>query len=46
MDVEVLWNDKWKEMCSVSLRMDYPDENIDVVEVAVGTDRLVSVYAL
>jgi glycyl-tRNA synthetase len=42
-DVEVLYGDKWKEMCSISTRTDFPVENMLVLEVAVGLDRLVVV---
>lgn len=43
VDVEVFWNNKWKEMASISIRKDFPKEGITVLEVAVGTDRLISV---
>lgn len=42
-DVEVPYGDKWKEMCSISTRTDFPIENMLVLEVAVGLDRLVVV---
>jgi glycyl-tRNA synthetase len=36
---------KWKEMASISTRTDFPVENMLVLEVAVGLDRLVVVNA-
>jgi glycyl-tRNA synthetase len=42
-DVEVLYDGKWKEMCSISTRTDFPVDNMLVLEVAVGLDRLVVV---
>jgi len=36
---------KWKEMCSISTRTDFPIEGHLVLEVAVGLDRLVMVEA-
>lgn len=42
-DVEVMFNGKWKEMCSISTRTDFPQENVIVLEVAVGLDRLIAV---
>lgn len=36
---------KWKEMASISTRTDFPIENMLVLEVAVGVDRLVAVEA-
>jgi glycyl-tRNA synthetase len=42
-DVEVEYNGKWKEMCSISTRNDFPAPNATVLEVAVGLDRLVTV---
>ena len=43
IDVEVFWDNKWKEMCSISLRKDFLIENYIVLEVAIGTDRLISI---
>ena len=41
-DVECLWKgSNWKEAASISLRTDFPMDNVAVLEVAVGTDRLV-----
>jgi glycyl-tRNA synthetase len=47
-DVEVPYThpgstEKWKEMCSISTRTDFPVEDVRVLEVAVGLDRLVAV---
>lgn len=42
MDIEVNFNNRWTEMCSISKRIDF-SENDYVLEVAVGIDRLVSV---
>lgn len=42
MDVECFWKGKWKEAASISIRKDYPRENTRVLEIAVGTDRLIS----
>ncbi len=36
---------EWKEMASISTRTDFPREDITVLEVAVGLDRLVEVAA-
>ncbi len=55
-DVEVLYKTgdslpnrepavKWKEMASISTRTDFPVENMLVLEVAIGLDRLVAVEA-
>lgn len=49
-DVEVLYThpgstEKWKEMCSISTRTDFPVADVLVLEVAVGLDRLVAVEA-
>lgn len=43
MDVEVyrIAQDRWTEMCSVSLRTDFPDAK--VFEIAIGLDRLIEV---
>jgi glycyl-tRNA synthetase len=41
-DVEVEWNGRWTEMCSISDRTDYPDAK--VLEVAIGLDRIVSCH--
>lgn len=41
LDVEVLYNNEWREMASISLRTDFP--NMKVLEAAIGLDRLVSV---
>ena len=42
-DVEVMYGGKMKEMCSISTRKDFPIDNMLVLEVAVGLDRLVVV---
>ncbi len=49
-DVEVPYGEltatgskKWKEMCSISTRTDFPMDNMLVLEVAVGLDRLIVV---
>jgi glycyl-tRNA synthetase len=42
-DIEVMYRGKWKEMCSISTRLDFPMESAMVLEVAVGLDRLVCV---
>ncbi|RYD60283.1 MAG: hypothetical protein EOP83_19765 [Verrucomicrobiaceae bacterium] len=36
---------KWKEMCSISTRTDFPVEDVHVLEIAIGLDRLVAVEA-
>ncbi len=51
MDVEVQYREgaprepEWREMCSVSIRKDF-DEEVRVLEVAVGLDRLVHVHGV
>lgn len=42
INIEVLFNDKWREMCIISKRIDFSDADY-VLEVAVGLDRLISV---
>lgn len=47
-DIEVPYthpgsSEKWKEMCSISTRTDFPAEGVLVLEIAVGLDRLVAV---
>lgn len=46
-DVEVFWNDRWTEMCSISDRTDFPSPpqypGLKVLEVAIGMDRIVDV---
>jgi glycyl-tRNA synthetase len=47
-DIEVPYthpgsSEKWKEMCSISTRTDFPVEDVHVLEVAIGLDRLVAV---
>lgn len=48
-DVEVKFKGKWREMCSISTRTDFPQSNdINqkkkiVLEIAVGLDRLIAV---
>ncbi len=46
MDVEVNNGDKWMEVCSISKRTDFPIENILVVEIAIGLDRILYNYNL
>lgn len=41
LDIEALWNDKWMEVVSCSIRTDY-SEDTRVCEIAVGLDRLVT----
>jgi glycyl-tRNA synthetase len=43
LDIEVDRKGSWKEMASVSIRTDFPQDNVIVVEAAVGLDRLVAV---
>lgn len=48
-DIEVPYthpgsSEKWKEMCSISTRTDFPMEDVRVLEVAIGLDRLVAVW--
>lgn len=43
VDIELPWQGGYKEIASVSLRTDYNDPNVVVLEVAVGLDRLVCV---
>jgi len=45
IDIECQYRGKWKEAASVSLRTDFPMPNVTVLEVAVGTDRLVCMEA-
>lgn len=40
MDIEVLFNDKYIEVCSLSIRNDYK-EDTKVFEIALGLDRIV-----
>lgn len=42
-DIEAFYNNKWKEVCSVSIRKDFSLDNMKVLEIAVGTDRLISI---
>lgn len=47
-DIEVPYThpgsaEKWKEMCSISTRTDFPQDDVRVLEVAIGLDRLVAV---
>ena len=42
IDVEVKFNDQWREMCSISKRNDFSSDAW-VLEVAIGLDRLVEV---
>jgi glycyl-tRNA synthetase len=44
MDIECNWNGKWKEAASISQRTDFPGHS--VLEVAVGTDRLISMEGI
>ncbi|MNL22477.1 hypothetical protein D3C87_1833240 [compost metagenome] len=56
MDVEVDNGDKWMEVCSISLRTDFPEKfkfthkgvqkekDLLVLEIAVGLDRVVYNY--
>lgn len=43
VDIEVFWDNKWKEVCSISFRKDFLIENYRVLEIAIGTDRLISI---
>lgn len=43
-DIEVFWHEMWMEVASISLRKDYSDDH-KVLEIAIGTDRLVSIYS-
>lgn len=46
-DIEVLFNKNWMEVCSISLRNDFPkqkvlpERGISVLEIAIGLDRCV-----
>lgn len=45
IDIEVEWNDEWKEVASTSIRTDFPQiagqKPVEVFEVAFGMDRMV-----
>lgn len=43
VDIEAEYNAGWKEVASISIRNDYPDESLKVLEVAIGLDRLVAI---
>lgn len=48
IDIEVFWNNQWKEVASTSIRTDFPPINklkdpMAVFEVAFGLDRMVAV---
>lgn len=43
MDIEVLYQNAWREMASISIRTDF-SENVLNLEVAVGLDRLVEAH--
>ena len=44
IDIEVFNGDKWMEICSVSKRNDFDEENT-VLEIAFGLDRLLYNYS-
>ncbi len=48
LDIEVLYNDRWTEVASTSMRTDFPEleslkKGVKVFEVAFGADRMVAV---
>jgi glycyl-tRNA synthetase len=41
-DIEAFYNDKWKEVCSISTRTDFSDD-CKVLEIAIGLDRVMEI---
>ena len=45
LDIEVKYNDEWKEVASCSIRKDY-SEDTRVCEIAIGLDRIATISAI